>query len=420
MQSRFPCPRCGSQNVIGQRFCTSCGETFQYNCAHCRGLIDPTSRFCTNCGAMLHFPTQQQSQPPTFPQHSQQQQRNYSYGQQPIRSPQEMSSFQQWQHIYEGERPKQKRTSPLLISCLGLIALVFIIGGALFALREPSSTTQTRPEYIQQQEPESSAQTRPEYIQQEPNSPTPIPPEYGQQYENRQPPVIGSHGNTVYLSNNPEAKDVDFAELESFILKDTTSEEFYLEGAADCVDFAEQVHNNAELAGIKAAFVCVSFEGEEIGHALNAFKTTDKGLVYIDCTGQGLKSISYTTIEGEKTWLHNKPTPGQYDKIAYIKKGMQLGVISIDKAESLDYSFYLQYAQNCLKLEGMIDDYNNEVNAFNQALGGRTLLEEPEYSQFKAWEAEIDGKKQTMLELADRLGPLFKPLGIVETVEIYW
>lgn len=254
----------------------------------------------------------------------------------------------------------------------------------------------------------------------EPSPPTPTLPAYVQQYVNKQPPVHGSHGNMAYLSNNASAQEVSFAELKSFILDDTTSEGLYLEEAADCVDFAEQVHNNAERAGIKAAFVSVSFVGEEIGHVLNAFKTTDRGLVYIDCTGKRLKFNSITTIKGEKIPVLDKPHPGEYDKVAYIEKGMQYGAISIDKAESLDYGFYVEYEQNCLKLDSMIDDYEDEVNAFNQALRGRTRLAEPEYSQFKAWEAEIDGKKQSILELADKLGALFEPLGIVDTVEIYW
>jgi hypothetical protein len=52
-----------------------------------------------------------------------------------------------------------------------------------------------------------------------------------------------------------------------------------------CADFAETLHNNAEKAGWRAAYVGIDLAGSERGHALNAFQTTDQGLVYIDCTG---------------------------------------------------------------------------------------------------------------------------------------
>ena len=51
-----------------------------------------------------------------------------------------------------------------------------------------------------------------------------------------------------------------------------------------CADFAEMLHNNAEAAGIRAAYVCIMLLNETEGHTLNAFETTDKGLVFIDCT----------------------------------------------------------------------------------------------------------------------------------------
>jgi len=333
-----------------------------YQCPNCGSPVASGVRFCGNCGMQLNWPTQQTQPPPVY---------------------------QQWQYGREGERPKQKKTSPSLIGCLGLIAMVFLIGGAIFALQEPSPTAPTLPEYIQQ-------------------------------YENKQPPCLTALGEQVHLSNNPDAKAVSFAELKSFIREDDTSEKLYL--LMRCIDFAEQLHNNAEQAGIKAAFVTVDFAGEEIGHALNAFKTTDRGLVYIDCTGGGLKLSTLTAITGgEKITVLDKSYPGQHDKVAYIEEGKQYGVINIDKAESLDYGFYVEYAQNCQKLDGMIDDFNNEVDAFNQALGGRTRLAEPEYSKFKAWEVELCEKERILDELADEIGgSRFEPLGIVETVKIYW
>ena len=52
----------------------------------------------------------------------------------------------------------------------------------------------------------------------------------------------------------------------------------------ECGNFAQELHNNAEEAGIRTAFVAIHYE-EGIPHAINAFKTIDQGLVYIDVTG---------------------------------------------------------------------------------------------------------------------------------------
>jgi len=54
-QQTFPCPKCGVQNTVGMRFCTSCGERFQYNCPQCGAIVDPNFKACTNCGVGLYW-----------------------------------------------------------------------------------------------------------------------------------------------------------------------------------------------------------------------------------------------------------------------------------------------------------------------------------------------------------------------------
>ena len=65
---------------------------------------------------------------------------------------------------------------------------------------------------------------------------------------------------------------------------DQTEKHNYTPGVYDCSQFSRDVHNNAEAAGIRAAVVHVDFRNRIEGHALNAFLTTDYGLVYVDCT----------------------------------------------------------------------------------------------------------------------------------------
>ena len=96
----------------------------------------------------------------------------------------------------------------------------------------------------------------------------------------------------VDLIDNPEAKNPTWRELMTFISKDKTENHTYIAEEYDCSQFSRDVHNNAEVAGIRAAEVQVFFKNEKTGHALNAFLTTDYGLVYVDCT-QAPDMIAY-------------------------------------------------------------------------------------------------------------------------------
>jgi hypothetical protein len=101
--------------------------------------------------------------------------------------------------------------------------------------------------------------------------------------------VVGSNikqpAARVYLENNASATDPTWIQLRNFIYLDKTDQNTYILNSYDCKDFCRDVHNNAEKAGIRAGVAFISFKDEEIGHACNVFKTTDMGLVFIDCTG---------------------------------------------------------------------------------------------------------------------------------------
>lgn len=88
----------------------------------------------------------------------------------------------------------------------------------------------------------------------------------------------------VALIDNPQAQNPTWQELMSFLAEDRTDKNDYIEDVYDCSQFSRDVHNNAEAAGIRAAEVQVGFKYETTGHALNAFLTTDYGLIYVDCT----------------------------------------------------------------------------------------------------------------------------------------
>jgi len=94
---------------------------------------------------------------------------------------------------------------------------------------------------------------------------------------------VGATGQKITLTNYENATDPTYADLLIFLKADKTDEQAYT-NAYTCADFAETLHNNAEKAGIKCAWVGCHFT-QGIGHAFNEFNTTDQGIVYIDCTG---------------------------------------------------------------------------------------------------------------------------------------
>jgi len=138
---------------------------------------------------------------------------------------------------------------------------------------------------------------------------------------------VNSYGKFIVLINNEDARNPTYSQLLEFLKSDKTDQYQYqytifisggYYGSAEsnvdldqvkaiidgidqpdppriCADFAETLHNNAEGAGIRCAYVSVELSGfsdpynygisSDTSHALVVFNTTDEGLVYIDVTG---------------------------------------------------------------------------------------------------------------------------------------
>jgi DNA gyrase/topoisomerase IV subunit A len=109
----------------------------------------------------------------------------------------------------------------------------------------------------------------------------------------------------VGLVDNPTATNPTWSQLMTFLSQDQTEKHEYTIDVYDCSLFSRDAHNNAEARGIRAAEVSVWFRNERTGHALNAFLTTDYGLVYVDC------------IEAP-------------DRVARVKAGKEYRSVSID------------------------------------------------------------------------------------------
>jgi hypothetical protein len=204
--------------------------------------------------------------------------------------------------------------------------------------------------------------------------------------------AAGGNGEPVRLWENPQARDVLWEQVKEFVMNDDTNSHTYIPGSFVCADFAALLHNRAEAAGIKTAYVSVDF-AEGPGHALSTFNTTDRGLVYIDCTGPGFQSPTF----GDS--LDDQDIYAEYDKVAYIVVGQAYGLITLDKATSFDYEFYEQWEQQW-------QDYQAKVSLYNQ--GSLSYKE-----------------RQVLMNQIEALRAIlgddhWKSLGIVTSINVHW
>ena len=109
MQQTFPCPKCGSHNVIGEPSCLACGETFKYTCPQCHVVVDTKLKACPHCGATLDWPIHDKAKS----------------------SRAAKTTYQEQEQTSEAAIPKQKKMSPLLIVPLAVIAVSCLAGLAM-------------------------------------------------------------------------------------------------------------------------------------------------------------------------------------------------------------------------------------------------------------------------------------------------
>lgn len=213
-------------------------------------------------------------------------------------------------------------------------------------------------------------------------------------YMDYNPSRAWADSDYVGLVNDTSAVNPTFNQLMVFLEQDDSDTYCYREsilGGRICGWFAERVHNNAEQAGIEAAFVSVNFDGQWEGHALNAFNTVDKGLVFVDCTGE---ESEFTPILLPDPWTitYEIGDIGSHDTIAYIQKGKPIGWININMPYGLEYSEYERWQSDVDAISHRFDEADSHA----------------ELSDI-VWESD------------NTLGSFFEPSdGIVESIEIYW
>jgi len=248
-------------------------------------------------------------------------------------------------------------------------------------------------------------------------------------------PYTGTHGFQVVLENNPQATDPSWDQLKAFLVEDKTDERDYVLGDFVCGSFAQDVHNNAEKAGIRAAWVAIDLANKPIGHAINTFNTTDRGIVFTDSTGDTAEDNEAAILKPELEENGDALTGHSRDRIAYVVKGKELGFISLDIAQSPDYFYYEQYRQKGSEYATRLNEYNSkvttyndDVQAFNRWAGGTVFMAgSSDARRAEQWKGNLQMSQYLLnsssaeLEKAGaELGPLWKPMGTVSNIDIRW
>lgn len=123
---------------------------------------------------------------------------------------------------------------------------------------------------------------------------------------------------TNYLVRNPTYK-----ELMEFLARDKTDSKPYIEGEYVSSDFAAEVNNNAELEGIRAAFVGIDYP-QPPGHGMVAFQTVDEGLIFIEPQSDERVKL----VVGKRFYLSIEPKPGYYyEKPSYDDTVVKIQII---------------------------------------------------------------------------------------------
>lgn len=117
----------------------------------------------------------------------------------------------------------------------------------------------------------------------------------------------------IDLKTNPNAANPTWQELLDFLRTCQVDQIPFNPPSFSCADYAEALYNDSEAAGIRTAFVAVHFYDSSIGHSLNAYQTTDRGLVFIDATQTTTFQSEYKIVDLKvgKAYLPRGPLPGE-------------------------------------------------------------------------------------------------------------
>lgn len=239
-------------------------------------------------------------------------------------------------------------------------------------------------------------------------------------YHGSNPPYMLADKSRVILTRNDKATNPTWEQLTSFMAQDQTDQIQYNSTSFVCSDYAERIYNNAEAKGIRAAFVALSFQDGGAPHALDAFQTTDRGLVFIDSTGP---DTPFTIISNPGVKQYG--TTSNYDKIGYVQIGQPYEVVSMSTNWGTNYPDYSRWEGAVKKFKTDLANYNAEMenhNAGIQEYNANPLLIN-KYYELKDEETHLNEESTRINQDGSRLGGFWDHLNgavPVSHIEIYW
>lgn len=220
------------------------------------------------------------------------------------------------------------------------------------------------------------------------------------------------HTNLLQRLDRSSLVNPTWSELKNFLEQDNTETLVYIEDEFDCEGFTLTLRDRAGKQGFRSAYVAINFGDAVAGHTLNAFETTEKGIVYVDDTGD----TEGTGIDG----------------IGYMEVGQPYGTVPLDAVKSdyiacegspdefwhpltykshdnpFSYDYYLLYRNRLEFYNQSVVAYNEAVSQYNRGSTKWSSL------QLDKWNENLDALKR------DLALPSFKPMSIVESIEVYW
>ncbi len=118
------------------------------------------------------------------------------------------------------------------------------------------------------------------------------------------------------VATQVELRNPTHKEMWEFLAGDETDSKPYIIGEYVCNDFATQLDNNAEAAGIRAAYVRI--RSKNWWHAVVAFETLDRGVIFIEPQSDRIVKL----VTGDPFPWHSVGTPnpsGYLDPIVEIQ-----------------------------------------------------------------------------------------------------
>jgi hypothetical protein len=121
------------------------------------------------------------------------------------------------------------------------------------------------------------------------------------------PAIQSGKPTTQFLFDVVEnEKPVLLSKLLDFLDRGAKNDRAYKLDEYDCKHFAYQLYQDAVKEGMAVRFVAMTIQNSPIGHAFNAFLTSDAGVVFVDFTS-GASSKNPTRTLAQKNVVHAAP-----------------------------------------------------------------------------------------------------------------